>query len=501
MLDKLRENKSSSILTFVTGLIIIVFIFWGSGMTRGQRSENQVAATVNGKGINLITLNRAVANQMERMRRFSQRPPTKADEALIKQKVLDELIEEELLKQEARRLGLVVSDWELQKEITTSPYFKDENGNFDLKAYHRILKRNPSFESDQRDRLLIAKLEDLVQNSVQVSDADLQEAYEKENTKINLEYVKMPFSKFEKDMTISAEERATFIKDHKDEIKARYDQDFEKLYNLPKKVEASHILLKIDPTDSAELKAQVHEKIKQIQEKARTADFAELAREYSEDPGSTAKGGDLGYFDEKRMDPAFSKVAFSTPKGQVSDVVETRFGLHLIKVMDIQEAQVKKLEDVQDQIADELIKEKKGPELARKEAEKLQAAWAKGGADLDAALKAADLTIQETGPVAHLSDTLRGIGKSEELANAAFALPAGAPPVDKLFTVGDSFVLIRLKDRQPADMSNFAKEKGKLTAQTLRQKQSDFLQAWKDGLKAKASIQTNIDTGSAPDAS
>jgi len=501
MLDKLRENKRSFLINFVVGLIVVVFILWGSNQGMGQRGA--IVATVNGKPVTDMQMAKAVGNRIDQMRRFGGgKAPSSAEEAKIRQDVLDQLIETELMEQEARRLQLVVSDYELQQEILQNRYLKDDNGKFDLKRYQRIVKRYPSFEQEERERLLLQKLEKFVRGTVQVTDADLQEIFEEQNTKVDLEYAKFQGSTFSKGIQVTPEERAAFIKDRMPEVQARYERDLERIYRQPKKVKASHILLKLEESDTPELKEQLRKKMDEIKTQTASRDFAELARQYSEDPGSTARGGDLGLFEEKRMDPAFSKVAFSTPKGQISDVVESKFGFHLIKVEDIQEPSEKKLAEVQEEIATHLINEEKGPGLARAAAEKVKDAWVKKSPELEGLLKTSDVTVQTTGMTSRMGDTLRGLGRSTELADAAFALRQGDPAPDRIFTVGEggakSEILIRLKERQEANLAEFEAQKDKLRTQARRQKEQSVMEAWVDSLKAKARI--NVEQEYAADA-
>lgn len=492
MLDKMRENKSSFIINFVIGLIVVVFVFWTGSPGSGYRPS--FIASVNDVQIQELTFARAVGNQLEQTRRYTQKPVSKTEELAIRQRVLDGLIDEELFRQEVKRLGIAVSDAELQAEILNNPNLKDENGKFDTKRYKKILDRYPLFEQDERERLQAQKLELLVRGLALVSDADLKAAYELQNAKVTFEYVKLTYDTFGAQVTVTPEEKTAFLKDRAVEVKARYDADYDRLYNIPKKVRARHILLKYEDSDPPEVKASLRTRMEAIKGRAASEDFASLALELSEDPGSTLKGGDLGLFDEKRMDPAFSQAAFALQVGQISDIVESRFGLHLIKVEEIQEAQVKAQGDVQDSIAETLIKEEKGPELARKAADELKALWSKGGQPLDDKLKGLGLGIATAGPTGRMGDTVRGIGNSKELADAAFSLTAEAPAPESYFTVGDSFVLIRLKERVGADMTAFEAQKDRLKGQAQREKEQMLMDAWKADLRARAKIEV----GAAP---
>jgi peptidyl-prolyl cis-trans isomerase D len=185
-------------------------------------------------------------------------------------------------------------------------------------------------------------------------------------------------------------------------------------------------------------------------------------------------------------------VAFSTPAGQISDIVESRFGLHIIKVEEVKEASEKSFDEVKEEIATTLIRDNKGPELARKQAEGLKDAWVNNKPELAGLLEADGLKIDETGLTNRMNDNIRGIGKSKELADAAFALRAGNPPPNELFTVGESLVLIRFKERQEADGADFEKQKSSLETRARREKEKQVFDAWMDGLKAKAKIETNL---------
>lgn len=492
MLEKMRENKSSFIINFVIGLIVVVFVFWTGSPGSGYRPN--FIASVNGVQIQEITFARAVGNQLEQARRFSQKPASKSEELAIRQRVLDGLIDEELLRQEVKRLGIAVSDAELQAEILNNPNLKDENGKFDAKRYKKILSRYPLFEQDERERLQLQKLDSIIRALAVVSDADIKAAFEAQNARVTFDYLKLTYDTFGQQVTVTPEERTAFLKDRAAEVKVRYDADYDRLYNIPKKVRARHILLKYDDSDTPELKASLRAKMEAIKARAATEDFSSLALEFSEDPGSTLKGGDLGLFDEKRMDAAFSAAAFALSAGQLSDIVESRFGLHIIKVEEVQEAQVKALADVQDQIAETLIKEEKGPELARKAADDLKTVWSKGGQPLDDKVKGLGLNIETTAPSGRTGDMVRGIGNSKELADVAFALTADAPTPENYFTVGDAFVFIRLKERTGADMATYEASKDRLKGQAQREKEQKIMDAWKADLRARAKIEV----GAAP---
>ncbi len=489
MLGTLRENKNSTIISFIVGLIVLAFIVWGPGLK--TRKKGVMLARVNGETISPTRFGRQVRDELEQRRRAYQREIGEDEKKVIQQQVLDRMIQRTLLAQEAGRLGIVISDEELRERILEIPFLKDEDGKFDLRRWKRLKRQYPGFEQEQREDMQVNRLIRFVRDAVEVSDADIRDLYEEQNTRINLEFVKLPYSKFEREVQVTQEDRDAYFKEHEQEVRQRYDDDFERLYDIPKKVKASHILLKYGEDDSDALRAQLMEKMKAIREEALTGDFADLARRYSEDPGSATRGGSLGYFEHDRMDPAFADAAFATPKGQVSDIVESRFGLHIIKIEDIQEAQVKTFDEVKNAIIDKMIKKEKAPSLCRRAADRVKAVWVEGGPELEALLDEYELALQETGPTPRRGDTIPRIGTSAELVETAFALDPGSPPPDTVFHVRDAEVLIRLKERQDPDMTRFESEKERLRQNALIRKQQMVLEAWLDGLKARADIEVN----------
>ena len=161
--------------------------------------------------------------------------------------------------------------------------------------------------------------------------------------------------------------------------------------------------------------------------KAAGADFEALAKKYSED-GSAPRGGDLGLFDDKRMVKPFTEAAFSMEVGQVSDLVETQYGLHIIKVEEIQEAEEKQLADVKLEIAKELMKDERAPDLARTYAETLLPVLngTVTGADADALLAEKSLTVQSSGEFSRKDRRIPKLGVSKDALSAAFDLGADA---------------------------------------------------------------------------
>src|SRR5207249_1411860 len=163
-------------------------------------------------------------------------------------------------------------------------------------------------------------------------------------------------------------------------------------YTTAEQVRASHILLKTEGKDDAAVKAKAEDVLKQSKA---GADFSELAKKYSEEEASAKNGGDLDYFGRGRMVPEFDQAAFAMQPGQISDLVKTQYGYHIIKLVDKKAAATRTLAEVRQQISDQLAYEKaqtQATDLAQKLEKEI-----KKPADLDTAAKANGLTVQESG--------------------------------------------------------------------------------------------------------
>jgi peptidyl-prolyl cis-trans isomerase D len=490
MLDYIRRNADSTPVKIILGVLSLTFIFFfGSSALFGDRTK--VVAEVNGEAIRDVQIMPLIQNQVRFQRQFNQ--GKEPDLERIRQQVLDSVIEQRMMLQAAREEGFVVSDKELRRAILENPGFQDDNGKFDAELYKRYAGRTgSSYEKDLREQLLVEAAQDFVRRSTRVSDAEVKAAFEDEASKRAVEFIRVPTSLFRDSVTVTDEEVASYADENEDAITDRFDRDFDSKYNQPKKVKASHILMKFDADATDEAKDEVRAVMEGVlvEAKAAGADFEALARKYSED-GSASRGGDLGLFDEKRMVKPFSDKAFSMQPGEISDLVETQFGLHIIKVTEVQQAETKTLADVRLDIARDLLKDERAPELAVAYAKTLlpvlNGSLDESEADLLLAEKS--LTVQESGEFARKDRRIPKLGTSADALEVAFELAnvgdVTADPVD----VGNGFAIMKLTSATKADMASFEEKKEELRGQLLRTKQTRAVQAWRDQLKADAKIR------------
>jgi peptidyl-prolyl cis-trans isomerase D len=427
---------------------------------------------------------------------------------------MDELINRNLMRQAAAELHLQVSDEELSRSIQDISAFQTA-GVFDSRRYQTILDRNSmtpeSFETNQRDALMIQKLNNIITSSVKISDQEVVQWYKWDNTEVDLDFVFFDPERYQ-DISTADEEMQTYFEDHKEsyknapKIKVRYlkfepktfvsqvvvsDDEIEVYYedhpdefHNPKTVEARHILIKLNQDASPEEVAKAKERIEAVLQKAKDGqDFAELAKENSED-SSKDKGGYLGTFKRDAMVKPFSEKAFSMKAGELSDPVRTRFGWHIIKVEKVNEATTTSFADAKSDILQKLTDEG-SKHLAYDAAESVYDA-AFEGADLEAIAADRNLTIQ-TPDYFSRAEPPKVSNNPAKFATTAFELPDGE--ISEIQDFGDGYYIMEIVEKLPAQIPELNEVKEKIRADLIKQKKGEkakadaeaMLSALKDG--------------------
>ncbi|MGD8713935.1 MAG: SurA N-terminal domain-containing protein [Desulfobacterales bacterium] len=514
MLSLMRKHAGSWLIKLILGAVVVVFVLWGVGSWTSQRSGR--VATVNGDPISLEEFRITYKRLLEQVR---QSFGNNLNEDLIKtlqlpKQAMDELINRNLMRQAAAELHLQVSDEELSRSIQDISAFQTA-GVFDSRRYQTILDRNSmtpeSFETNQRDALMIQKLNNIITSSVKISDQEVVQWYKWDNTEVDLDFVFFDPERYQ-DISTADEEMQTYFEDHKEsyknapKIKVRYlkfepktfvsqvvvsDDEIEVYYedhpdefHNPKTVEARHILIKLNQDASPEEVAKAKERIEAVLQKAKDGqDFAELAKENSED-SSKDKGGYLGTFKRDAMVKPFSEKAFSMKAGELSDPVRTRFGWHIIKVEKVNEATTTSFADAKSDILQKLTDEG-SKHLAYDAAESVYDA-AFEGADLEAIAADRNLTIQ-TPDYFSRAEPPKVSNNPAKFAATAFELPDGE--ISEIQDFGDGYYIMEIVEKLPAQIPELNEVKEKIRADLIKQKKGEkakadaeaMLSALKDG--------------------
>ena len=235
------------------------------------------------------------------------------------------------------------------------------------------------------------------------------------------------------------------------DVQEYYDTYKDDLFTDEQQVRARHILFSVSENDSNEAKAETRTTALGVLERAREGeDFASLAEEFSQDEGTAEQGGDLGFFGRGRMVEPFEEVAFSLDVGQISDLVETTFGFHVIKVDEIRSAEVRPLEDVADQVTETLL-ERESRRLAEERA-RADRQTVGDGVRLAEFAESAALTVQQT-PLVATGETIPGLGEQPTLVQAALAQEPGQ--ISQPIQVDDVWFLVSLEERAPSRIPEF----------------------------------------------
>lgn len=396
MLQLLRNKAQSTVIQAIVVIIALVFIFWGVGSN--LMNNREAALTVNGQEITFQEFQRAYDSAYENMAaRFGGNLPKGMAETLnIKQQVINQLIQSELLRQGADEMGIMVSGEEIQSAINDMVQFQ-EGGLFSLDKYKALLASNklsPSkYESNMRYSMLTEKAVRSIGGFASASSTfEIEELYRQDNEKVEVSYVAVAPDNFVADIEVDGDALKKWFDDNsatyntEPEMKLKYipftyatvgekipvdDAQINQYYNenveqftTPEKRRARHILITASETDSEELHAEKRKKAEEIQELAKASDdFSALAKEYSEGP-SAANGGDLGFFSQGQMVPEFDQSVFGMQQGDISSVVKTQFGYHVIKLEEIQPTTTETLDQATAEITS-ILRNKESRKLAR----------------------------------------------------------------------------------------------------------------------------------------
>ena len=490
MLESFRKRRNSALIVVAFAAIIVVFIFWGVGPSGNGENDSSVVATVDGEAISY----REYANLYKKEQEYyketfkEQFTDEMARKLNLKQKAVDILINRALAIKEAASQGMKVTEQEVQDAIKAIPVF-GKDGAFDKDLYFKVLSSNrinpAEFEKSIEADLLTAKIREKVLKDVAVTDKELKDRFFRENRKIDLSFVVVDGQSLKKTAAVTDEEAKEYLKKNasdfmvppkiktfyafagyddmasrakftEDEIKSYYEAN-KKRFESQASIKARHILLRPDPNaaDKEKAKAEAKEKISSILAKVKVGGkFADLAKAHSQDPGSARQGGDLGWFQQGVMIKAFEDAAFPLKKGDVSGVIETEFGFHIIKVEDKKEGGAVPLKDVEPSIKQALAGDK-AKTLAREALMALDTKVSqaktpeemKKAASADKALKSAF-----TGFFSE-DDMSVELARNELLRGAAFSLAPGQ--ASRIVDTEDGAYLVRLIERKDAHVPEF----------------------------------------------
>lgn len=475
-------NGKAILAMIIFGMIILTFVLSDYSTRKGGGLGIGAAAEVNGE---IITLKQFQEQENRIANYYAQFFGGKIDNEFQKKQIrseaLNELINNSLSAQAAEREKIFATDAELKKIIMEDlPYFK-KDGVFQSDLYKNLLMANKltpgEFEKDLRAQTKTQRIRQLFELGLSSSRIEKDLEAELKSKQMNVAFVKLNADEIKK--TVSA---AEVSKKMADSAFAQKVQDYYNAqkgeFETPEQVKAAHILIRTgEGADEAIAKA----KMENIVQRLKKEDFGKVAAQVSEDPGSKAKNGDLGYFSKGRMVKEFEEAAFNTPVGKVSDIIKTPFGFHIIKVTDKKPAQTTSFEAAKNGIATKLLAEDKNTEVSKQ----LEELVAKGDATaVNDFIAKNGLKWTESGYFDLTQEALPQ-ANSEALFKASLELSKANPVNKALVREGDAQYVLKLVDAKSVASAAPGKE------DVANQKSLSGYAKWVSELRKSAKVSTN----------
>lgn len=498
MLTYMRKRSKSWITKFIFGAIIIVFVFWG-GSAYWSKEANKVAKIDR----YIITQQQFAKAYSDALRLYQARlgdafTPEVLAQLDLKKTVLDQMINDYIVNDEARKLGVSVSDEELQEAIRTFPAFQ-QNGQFSIDSYKRLLqyqRMTPAeFEEQQRKAFFQQRVYSMITENIIVSPQEVEAYYQYQNDSFNLHYLSVDAQSFSKDAVVGDEEAAAYYETNKerykiaprivltavlfpveryfdeaavsvDEARDYYDSHRQE-FAEEAKIHGRHILIRVpqdaDQTTIDKKRAAAQKIYDQVKA---GGNFAELAKKYSEDPGTSAAGGDIGTVPQSSL-PASMAEAFSGMKhGEVRGPVQTALGFHVLKLEKKSEAKQRSFEEVSASIV-ERMRHQRAKIIARDEAGNAHMElFEQGINDLAGYAESKGLETREIGPFAEGENI--GIAGSEEFVRQAFTLPQGE--IGAVVETDEGCIIYMVKEKIAARIPEFQEIRSRVVEDVLAQK-------------------------------
>ena len=519
----------SSLLLIICGGMVITLIPGGLGSDLMGQPSKGVIAKVAGQDI-------TTQQVQERARAMAQQQLGPQAQAMMGQlmplfipRAVESLVATKTIIAEAERMGLQATDADVRDELEHGRYSAAlfPGGKFiGEEAYENLLAQNnltvATFEQGVKDDILQQKLVTIVSGSAVVSPADVKQEFVKRNTKVKFEYAVLSQDDIRKGLHPTEEELKAFYARNKgsytnsipekrkieyvmldktrlmseaqvspEDLRTYYDQHQDQ-YRVAEEVKVSHILIKtpppgadgkIDDKGVAEAQKKAEDILKQLKGGAK---FEDLAKKYSEDPGSGKQGGELGWIGRGRTVPEFEKAAFSLPVGQLSDLVRSSYGFHIIRVEDKHQPHLKTLDEVKAEI-EPLVRQNKVNRLIESAGNALLDQARSQGLEKAAAAKG--LTPVTTDFVGK-TDVLPGIGATPQFMDAVFSEKEKAPP--DLAQIGQGAVVFQVLGIHPPATPTFEEIRQKVEDQFKNERATVLLAQKNQELSDRAKSEHDL---------
>ena len=508
-----RDKAVRILLTGLLGLValsMVTYLIPGSGAGYGGSTDQNVVAQIGKDQLTAQEVSRAVQN----MSRGRQMPPELL--AMYVPQMVQQLISDRAMAYEAQRLGLEVSDSDTATAVRQQlppQLFKD--GQIDTATYQALLAQSgmtvAAFESDTARQLLISHLRDIVGRGVVVTPQDVEAEFRKRSEKVKLEYVQLQAAKYQSEAEPTDAEMKSYYDSHKAEFQIPEkrsigvivldpdkvalsipvsDAELRKAYNsnqdkyrVAERVKVRHILIKSESSNDAAAKSKAEAILKQIQS---GGDFAKLAKDNSQDPGSAQNGGELGWIVKGQTVPEFEKAAFSLQPGQTSGLIKTMYGYHILQVEQHENAHLQPFDEVKAQIAAD-FRARAANQQMQTLSDKAIAALRKDPLHPEkaAADVGPDATFEQANNV-QIGDPVPGVGVSKEFNDAIGSMRKGEVTPGPIVLQNKKVVVASITDFQAPHQATFEEAKNDVRNKVSQQKLQKILAQKAQELYSKA---------------
>lgn len=522
MLEAIREHAQGKIAKIILALITVPFALWGVDSYIKHGGDGLIVAKVGDQKIAQHEFAQALKEQQDRMRATLGKKYDSAimDRAEVRMSVLEGLVNQRLVLADAAQEGLVIPDAQLARIIAGIEAFW-ENGKFSQARYEAVLRQQnltPSmFENNLRQDLLLQTaqagggraalmprtvVDNLIRigeqqreasqasfaieqfmSQVKIDPAEIKDHYEKHKSEFNVpEQARLEY------VVLSADNLAAQVGVSEDEI-AKYYAERRAQFSVAEERQASHILIALSANAGEAEKTAARDKARRVWEEAKQnpANFAQLAKQYSQDTGSATQGGDLGFFGRGAMVKPFEDAVFKMAAGELSEPIQSEFGFHIIKLVAIKPGKVRPLPEVRDEIALELRKQTANKKFAES-AENFSNLVYEQGDSLKPAARQLGLKIEQSAWTSRLaSDT--PLLNNAKLLQAAFSdeVLKDKRNTEAVEVAPNVLIAARLLEYRPASVKSL-EEVTTLLAQRLQRQHAAVL-AVKAGKEALTQLQ------------
>jgi peptidyl-prolyl cis-trans isomerase D len=505
--DKLVRIVLTGLLVIV-GLSMVTYLIPTTGTGYTGSTDSTVVASIGKDDLTSQQVTKAIQN----MTRSRNLPPELL--SIYVPQIVQQMITERAIAYEAGRLGFKVTPDETDNAIMdTLPPQLIKDGKVDTATLNAVLQQQGVTMNDLRDdtgrQLLVSRLRQMVGQGVIVTPAEVETEFHKRNDKVKIEYADIVPAKYQAEAEPTDAEIKAYYDLHKstfqtperrslgiviidpakvtagvlpsdDELKKEYNSEVDK-FRTAERVNLRHILIKADATNDAAMKAKAESILKQIQN---GGDFAKLAKENSQDPGSAAMGGELGWIVKGQTVPEFEKAAFSLQPGQTSGLIKTVYGYHILQVEQHEQAHLQPFDQVKGQLTAEYMQKYTNDQM-EKLADKAEAELRKDPLHPQKAADAVGGTLVQADNV-QAGDPVPGVGASKEFNDAISGLHKGEVTAGPVVLPGNKVAVASVLDYFAAHASSYEEAKTEARSRATLEKLQKILTQKANDLLAKA---------------